>query len=180
MEQTIKIIKSETELLKVRQDLHQIESPITISTHKRPKQTNGIIVQIDELHQQCKQRYEKVNQEIEQILRKIQHQEEIERHIEENKIFRNIDIFYRPVLNVYEPFNPSIYNYEKYRLQLRQKQAEKIIDELNEDKNKIEEYKRITTSLKHKKLPLTRPKCKDQTSPTAVSLVNVDILSNLI
>lgn len=135
---------------------------------------------IKEKYNKTRTRFEKINEDIEQTIRQINHRQSLEQKIIENKIFRKIDIFYRPVFNVYEPFNQEIYKYELYRLQLRQKHAEKIVEESNEDREKIEEYKRITTSLKYKELPLKKPKCNGQTSPTAISLVNVDILSNLI
>lgn len=176
MEQQVKIQKSDKQLL-VKRHCH---TPIIISTFKRPKQTKGLSSQLKITYMKIRTRFDELNDEIEQTLRQKNHRETIAQKINENKIFKEIDIFYRPVLNVYEPFNQKVYEEELYRLQLRQIQAEKIVEELNEDREKLEEYKKITTSIKYKELPLKRPKCTDQTSPIAVSLVNADILSNLI
>jgi len=49
------------------------------------------------------------------------------------KMFNQIDLFYRPDLSQETHFNSRIYYYEFRRLQMRLKQVQKQLEELEED-----------------------------------------------
>lgn len=166
------------------------QRPTIINTAKRSRQTSELLQEIKETHRKVTSQYEKLSEELNQTILQKQHRDKIQTQINENRVFKQIDLFYRPVFNVYEPFNRDVYKYELYRLFLREQHAERIFEEIKEDKERLEEYRRVTKSIEYKKLPLKKPECKtqtslnavcnDQISPNAVSSVNVDILSNLI
>jgi len=59
------------------------------------------------------------------------------------KMFNQIDLFYRPDLSQETHFNSRIYYYEFRRLQMRLKQVQKQLEELEEDKQKLIKYKRL-------------------------------------
>jgi len=192
MEQRIKIIRSESKLLKLGEDILNCDrqKPTIINTAKRSRIASELLREIKETHGKVTGQYEKLSEELNQTILQKQHRDNIQTRIKENRVFKQIDLFYRPVFNVYEPFNRDVYKYELYRLFLREQHAERIFEEIKEDKERLEEYRRVTKSIEYKKLPLKKPECKtqtspnavckDRTSPNAVSSVNVDILSNLI
>ena len=115
--------------------------------------------------------------------KKEQHEfkQRIKEIIYENKTYRNIDIFYRPVFDHDQPFNEDIYYHEIARLKQKQDHIERMVEELNEDKKTLEDYKTITTNRIY--IPIVRNQggeCIARTFRDTPTIVNTNILENLI
>jgi len=58
-------------------------------------------------------------------------------------MFQQTDLFYKIDLSNQKRFNQRIFDYEKARIEMKTKQAQKLLDELREDKEQLRQYKQL-------------------------------------
>lgn len=160
---------------------------IIITKQSEIEDTNKIVrisnkVNINNIRKGIRRQTEKtiiLRDKIERLRWKEEESRKVREQIHENKEYKDIDIFYRPVFNHDIPFDPQKYHYEIARLRKKQTHAQKLLDEINEDRETIENYKKITTSRIY--IPrrlLKKPTCIDQILEAGPSSVKKNIVMN--